>query len=128
MRAIYLLTLFFSLLLSTSSGWALGLGEITVSSKLGEKFNASVPITDSTTLNSDQIIAKNAPSEIYQQLQIDNSFTYQSFNLVISKQGEELILIISSNDTIKEPYLNFVLQLKWPEGQLNKEYKVLIDP
>jgi Tfp pilus assembly protein FimV len=71
-QSIYSLALALSLVLLSSSSWALGLGEITATSKLGENFNASIPITDTADLNIEQIKASNATSDIYKLLNVDN--------------------------------------------------------
>jgi pilus assembly protein FimV len=127
-RSIYSLALALTLVLLSSSSWALGLGEITVTSKLGENFNASIPITDTAEFDVEQIKASNATADIYKQLNVDNSFIYQSFKLNLSNVDGKVLLNITTNDSIREPYLNFVIQMKWPAGQINKEFKVLIDP
>ena len=67
MRSIYSLPLALTLVLLSSSSWALGLGEITVTSKLGENFNASIPITDTAEFDAEQIKASNATADIYKQ-------------------------------------------------------------
>lgn len=108
--------------------WALGMGELTLSSKLGEKLSASIPILDSAGFNLEQVKATNAPLEVYQQMGVENSYVYQVFDLLIEEDQNGLKLLIQSKDPIREPYLNFIIQVKWPEGQLNKEYKVFIDP
>jgi pilus assembly protein FimV len=127
-RSIYSLALALTLVLLSSSSWALGLGEITVTSKLGENFNASIPITDTAEFDVEQIKASNATADIYKQLNVDNSFIYQSFKLNLSNVDGKLVLNITTSDSIREPYLNFIIQMKWPSGQINKEFKVLIDP
>jgi len=127
-RNIYLVLAALSLLIITQASWALGLGEITVNSKLGEPFKASVTLSDDSNLSPEQIKAVNAPMEIYNQMQIDNSFIYQSFKLAITNNNGALSLDISTKDPIREPYLDFVIQVKWPGGQVNKEFKVFIDP
>ena len=128
MRSIYSLAIAFSLLLLSHSSWALGLGEITVTSKLGENFNASISVTDTAGLDMEQMKASNATIDIYKQLNVDNSFIYQSFKLNLSNVDGKPVLNITTTDSIREPYLNFIIQMKWPAGQINKEFKVLIDP
>ncbi len=128
MRSIYSTAIALSLLLLSSSSWALGLSEITVTSKLGEKFNATIEVTDTAGLDAEQIKVSNASEDIYKLLNVDNSFIYQSFTLNLSNIDGKMVLNISTSDAIREPYLNFVIQLKWASGQVNKEFKVFIDP
>jgi pilus assembly protein FimV len=37
-------------------------------------------------------------------------------------------LWISSREPVREPVMNFVLQLSWPKGRLLKEYSLLLNP
>jgi pilus assembly protein FimV len=127
-RRFYSRAMAFSLLLLSSSSWALGLGEITVTSKLGENFSASIPITNAAGLEIEQMKASNATADVYKLLNVDNSFIYQSFKLNLSDVNGKLVLNITTTDFIREPYLNFIIHIKWPSGQINKEFKVFIDP
>ncbi len=128
MRTIYSLTFALLLFFSTTSSWALGIGSIEVHSKLGDKFNATVAISDTSNLNLEQIMASNAPAEVYQQLQVENAYIYQGLTFSIDSKTGKIYLHISSKEAIREPYLNFIVQIRWPNGQINKEFKVFIDP
>src|SRR5699024_234132 len=39
-----------------------------------------------------------------------------------------LVVNVSSREPLREPYLNFLLELTWPNGRLMREYAVLVDP
>ena len=38
------------------------------------------------------------------------------------------VILVSSSQPVKEPFINFLLEVSWPKGQLLKEYTVLLDP
>jgi pilus assembly protein FimV len=50
-----------------------------------------------------------------------------SFDVEIDDNGRARI-IISSEDPVLEPYLDFILEARWPSGRLLREYTVLVDP
>ena len=106
------------------SAHAIGTSDIQLNSKLGEPLDASLTLTDAEELNADQLIISHAPKEIYQKLGIKNSFQLQ--RLKFERNGNSVK--ISTRESIKEPYLNFILMFRWPEGELVREFKLLIDP
>jgi pilus assembly protein FimV len=38
------------------------------------------------------------------------------------------VISITSRDAIREPFLNFLIEVNWPKGRLVREYTVLLDP
>ena len=46
----------------------------------------------------------------------------------IINDDEGAYIAISSGDVIKEPFVNFNLELSWSEGHLIREYTLIIDP
>ncbi len=49
------------------------------------------------------------------------------FTLVMGKDGIPAIEV-TSRDPIKEPLLDFILEVAWPQGHLMREYTVFLDP
>jgi pilus assembly protein FimV len=49
------------------------------------------------------------------------------FDVQVNARGEAMILI-SSEDPVLEPYLDFIVEARWPTGRLLREYTVLVDP
>ena len=119
-----ILATFLTLLLSNTT-LALGVSEITVNSQLGEPLSAQVSLTNSLELDDSEIIVRQAPVEIYQQLGIERSTRFRELNFQLTT---DRTLIITTRDPINEPFLNFVLEFHWPEGKLYREFKLLIDP
>jgi pilus assembly protein FimV len=104
--------------------YALGVSEIELISKLGEPLSARLQLLDAGDLGADEIIVRQAPTEIYQQLGVDARARLIDLKFNLSA---EKVLQVSTHAPIKEPFLNFVLEFHWPEGRLYREYKLLID-
>nr|WP_315979854.1 hypothetical protein [Aliamphritea spongicola] len=49
------------------------------------------------------------------------------FNVQIRPDGNGVIYL-SSAVPVKEPFLNFLVEVNWPSGRLVREYTVLLDP
>ena len=114
-----------SLLLLNNHAWGLGISEIDVQSKLGEPLNARLVLNDTGDLADDQIIIRNAPQEVYRNMGVERTYEAASIKY---EPDENHVVVLRTRDPIKEPYLNFVLEIVWPEGKLYREFKVFLDP
>jgi len=108
---------------------ALGLGEISLDSYLNEPLKAQVDLLNIGGLHEDQIRIRLATSEDFKKMGVDRAYflTSISFDVEIDDNGRARILI-SSEDPVLEPYLDFILEARWPSGRLLREYTVLVDP
>jgi pilus assembly protein FimV len=105
--------------------FALGVSDIELLSKLGEPLSARIQLNNAEDLGEAELIIRLAPDAIYKQLGVERGSPF--YGLMFEIQKDKTVLI-TTREPIREPYLNFVLEFRWPEGELYKEYKVLIDP
>ncbi len=128
-RAKYFAMTLFALIVLRAE--ALGLGEIVVHSKLGQTLNADIPIIQNsgTPATIDEIKTEIADQTLHQKRNIDGGYARQqiAFDL-ISDQSDKLILKLSSRLPIKEPIVNFLLDISWQTGRMIKEVILLLDP
>lgn len=111
------------------SAWALGLGEIEVRSALNERFSAAIDLRRVEELSQNEIIASLASSEDFSRLGVQRFFYLSEleFTTDVSDPSRPKILI-SSNRPINEPFVHFVVDVRWPTGRMLREYTVLLDP
>ena len=110
--------------LSTNS-LALEVSDLTLLSKLGQPLLAQLTILQPQPVNEQELTISQAPAAVYQQMGIDSIALYQQLKFTLSDKG---LVTITSIKPIKEPFLNLVLQFRWPEGELNREFTLLLDP
>ena len=117
------------LLAAASQSMALGLGEIELNSALNQEFDATIEITDTSGLEPGEILVELASSEDFARIGVERFFflTDLDFTVTYGSAGEARI-VITSTRAITEPYLNFLVEVLWPQGRLLKEYTVLLDP
>lgn len=108
---------------------ALGLGELKLESFLNEPLSASVEMHSAAGLHQDQIKVRLATSDDFDKLGIDRAYFLTSikFEVSVDDRGNGTI-ILSSEDPVLEPYLDFLIEARWPSGRLLREYTVLVDP
>ena len=108
---------------------ALGLGEISLDSYLNEPLKAHVDLLNTGGLHEDQIRIRLATSDDFKRMGVDRAYflTSITFDVEIDDNGRASI-VLTSEDPVLEPYLDFIVEARWPSGRLLREYTVLVDP
>ncbi|WP_082849827.1 FimV family protein [Halioglobus sp. HI00S01] len=115
--------------LHASFSYAVGLGDLTLESFLNEPLKAQVEVLNTDGLNEDQIRIRLATREDFDRMGVERAYflTGIEFDVQFNARGEAVILL-SSEDPVLEPYLDFIVEARWPTGRLLREYTVLVDP
>ncbi len=108
---------------------ALGLGEVEIQSFLNEPLDAEIGLRQTEGVDPDNIIVELASPQSFERLGLRRDFflTNLRFNVERAPNGQ-LVVNVTSRQPVREPYLNFLVELTWPSGRLMREYSVLIDP
>ena len=108
---------------------ALGLGKLELQSALNQPFKARVKLISVTADELDSLKVSLADQKAFDRAGIQRTFllTRLRFTVQEFKEGPDYIQI-SSSDSIREPFLNFLLEINWSKGRLFREYTVLLDP
>ncbi|MEQ8939132.1 MAG: hypothetical protein RLT30_10595, partial [Gammaproteobacteria bacterium] len=121
----------FILLLSLFPGVAaaLGLGNLDLESALNEPFSGKIQLLSASVDELDSLNVALADAEAFDRANIDRPFILSElrFKLIRSETGADYIKV-SSEQPIREPFLNFLVEVSWANGRLYREYTVLLDP
>ena len=111
------------------TAFGLGLGSLQKSSALNEPFSARIDILSATAADFDTLTVKLATTEQFERAGIlrEAILLGLKFRIVQARNGGDYIQI-TSQQPIKEPYLNFLIELNWANGRMVREYTVLLDP
>ncbi|MBS98551.1 MAG: hypothetical protein CMI01_07725 [Oceanospirillaceae bacterium] len=115
--------------ISATQAHALGLGEIRVNSALNEPLDAEIRLLQVRDLSPLQIQPRMADIDEFSLAGISKSrfLTDVKFDVQVQPDGTGTIQLRSSTP-IKEPFLNFLVEVNWPSGRLVREYTLLLDP
>ncbi|WP_251359763.1 FimV/HubP family polar landmark protein [Kangiella sp. TOML190] len=115
--------------MASPSLWGLGLGEISSKTKLNQPLSAEIRLLSSKEFEQTDLKAKIASYEAYSKFGVTKDPVHNKFVFDIIEQddGSKFIKVMSK-DAIREPYINFLVELTWPQGRLLREYTVLLDP
>ncbi|MEH6457422.1 MAG: LysM peptidoglycan-binding domain-containing protein [Cocleimonas sp.] len=106
----------------------LNLGEISSSSFLNQPFKGVIPFLFTSYENSKDLNVKLAPQSIFNEIGAEKHPILSSLNFQITQQNNKPVILISSNQPIQLPFLNFVLEIQGPRGVVYQDYTVLLDP
>ncbi len=117
------------LLITSCSAYALGLGDIHVRSGLNQPLEAEIELLSVRPGDTDNISVSLASSEAFAQAGVERPFllTNLYFRVLQRPDGKPYIRVFSQ-EPIKEPFLNYLVEVNWPNGRLLKQYTVLLDP
>lgn len=125
----YMRSLSFCLLMLLSlSSFALGLGEITVRSALNEPLDATIPLTGTADIDESELLVRLAAQEAFVAAGISRDAVLLELQFAVSLEGAAPSIHVTSERSIREPFLNFILDIQSPKAQLLKEFTVLLDP
>lgn len=115
--------------LTSGMAHALGLGEVTLKSALNQPFEAEIELVEVRDLASNEVIPNLASPEEFNKAGIDRQYflTDLKFTPILKPNGKSVIRVTSSKP-VREPYLNFLVEVLWPSGRALREYTVLLDP
>lgn len=126
-RKLYLVIL---LALAPTFVNALGLGNIDLNSALNEPFDARIQLLSPTADELDSLKIGLADNEAFARAKVDRPFILSKLKFAIRRSpddGPDYIRVFSK-DPIREPFLNFLVEVSWSNGRLFREYTVLLDP
>jgi pilus assembly protein FimV len=120
------LYIFMLLTLAPKMAIGIGLGDIELNSVFNEPFGAKVQLLSPTADELDSLNVGLADSEAFARANIDRPFILSELEFTLRRSPD--YISIYSKKPIREPFLNFLIEVSWSNGKLFREYTVLLDP
>lgn len=109
--------------------FALGLGNLELESGLNQPFKARIQLLSATADELQSLRVGLADTEAFRRADINRPFILSKLRFQVEEHDDGPDYIgISSRDSIREPFLNFLIEASWSRGRLFREYTVLLDP
>src|SRR5688572_17103865 len=100
---------------------ALGLGEIESQSRLNQKVIATIPILSASGPELDSIAVNLASNEEFDRAGMERSEFLSTLRFVV----ENDTIKITSKQIARDPFVSFLLDVRWQGGRLLREYTLL---
>ncbi len=108
---------------------ALGLGNISMNSALDQHLEAEIIIRSATAEDLEGLKVNLASDAMFIRYGIDRPEFLEELQFKVVQGGDgESYIQVSSPKPIREPFLNFLVEAKWPNGHALRQFTVLVDP
>ena len=108
---------------------ALGLGDIELKSALNQPLNAEVELLSATDPDLEELKVAIASSQAFASAGIERTLFLNKLQFSVGHNtAGKPVVHITSRDVVREPFLDFLLEMSWSKGRLVREYTVLVDP
>jgi len=107
---------------------ALGLGEIDLKSALNQPFRAEIPLTADAGEDLSAVTVELAGTDTFSRYGLDRAAFLEGFRFDVEERGGGPVLLVTSGNRVAEPFVTMLLEVRWPQGRLLREYTVLLDP
>ncbi|MEJ2590684.1 MAG: FimV/HubP family polar landmark protein, partial [Candidatus Thiodiazotropha sp.] len=96
---------------------------------MNQSFNADIDLLSVDQQEVQDVRVELASQDAFDKAGIERPFYLSGlkFKPMLTPSGKSVIEI-TSDDPIREPFLNFLVEVNWPKGRLVREYTVLLDP
>ncbi|MCQ3829412.1 hypothetical protein HXX02_08130 [Microbulbifer elongatus] len=106
---------------------ALGLGEIKLNSTLNQPLDAEIKLLQTRGLGENEIKVRLASTEDFERAGVDRGYALDGIRFDVDYSSGQPVVRITSRTPIREPFLNFLVETRWPSGRLLREYTLLMD-
>lgn len=108
---------------------ALGIGDIRLHSALNQSLDAEIPLVTSGGDDLTELHVTLASQEAFSRAGIERNYALTKLRFVPQQKSDgHYVIKVSSPQAIDEPFLNFMIEVHWPQGRLLREFTVLLDP
>ncbi|MCP8898859.1 FimV/HubP family polar landmark protein [Gilvimarinus xylanilyticus] len=112
----------------SKAAFGLGLGDIELNSSLNQPLDAHIALEDMGELGSDQIKVQLGSQEDFDRAGIERSFFYSQLRFnVVGVDSDDPFIAVTSRDPVREPFLSFIVDVRWTSGRVLREYTLLLD-
>ena len=123
MKYIFQASFLFVALFFSSSVLAVGLGDAHLLSSLGQPLNAEIPIIDAGDLTPDDIQVKQLRQLANDSIESNARYRFEP---QYNAKGQ-LVVMATTENNVAEPYVAFTLSLQLSQGEVSRQYTLMLD-
>lgn len=106
---------------------SVGLGEIKLNSSLNEPLDAEIELLNVGELSDLEMLVGLASRDDFERAGVAREFFLTDLQFAVDLSGNRKVIRVKSRKPVREPYLDFLVELQWPAGRLLREYTMLVD-
>ncbi len=107
---------------------ALGMGDIDVHSSLNQPLNATIRLISVDQQELETLDVSLAPKAAFERMGLDRMPVLSKLDFQVVTENGTPVIKVTSKVPVREPFLDFILSVNWANGQMLREYTLLLDP
>lgn len=129
MRGCRFLAVVVSWVFIAEAAFGLGLGDIELNSALNQPLDADIKLVSVKPGEANQIRVTLADNIAFVTAGVERAPLLLGLQFSVRQKPDGSTFIkVTSKDPIREPFLDFIIEVNWPSGRLLREYTLLLDP
>ncbi len=108
--------------------FAFGLGGIEINSALNQPMNAEIDLVGFNAAMIDELQVELASQEMFERVGVPRPYILTQLKFMPTISNGKPVIKVTSTDAIREPFLAFLVDVRWAKGKLLREYTALLDP
>lgn len=115
-------------LLLIGSADAVTMGQARVESYLNQPLSATIPLIGLADGQHRDLRLRLANQAAFDRLGITYEPSLADLQFAVVREGDDWVVRVTTRRPVREPFLDFPLQLSWTGGRLVRQYSLLLDP
>ncbi|MEX2197534.1 MAG: FimV/HubP family polar landmark protein [Burkholderiales bacterium] len=107
---------------------AAGLGRLSVQSFLGQPLQAEIEVVSLQPGEEASLEARLASGNAFAQAGIEFNPALSTIQFALDKRGGRPVIRVTTRQSVNEPFIDLLVELRWSTGLFVREYTVLLDP
>ena len=112
----------------SGSLWAVGLGQLRADSSINQPLSVRIQLTDLGSTPLDEINVAVAGADNFERLGVDVVDNFPEIQITLGVDEAGPYARLESASVIRTPYLEVVLDTRWPSGRVLTQHTILLDP
>ena len=112
----------------SGSLWAVGLGQLRADSSINQPLSVRIQLTDLGSTPLDEINVAVADADNFERLGVDVVDNFPEIQIILGVDEAGPYARLESASVIRTPYLEVVLDTRWPSGRVLTQHTILLDP
>ncbi|MDG1024365.1 MAG: FimV/HubP family polar landmark protein [Gammaproteobacteria bacterium] len=107
--------------------YALGLGTVTVESALNQPLRMRIELLQLGDTLLQNVRVSMASAADFERFNVQRESFLSNIRFSVESTANGNVVILTSSQIVREPYLSFILDTRWPNGRSLSEHTILLD-
>ncbi len=107
---------------------SLGFGSIKLFSYLNEPLDAEIELAGAEDINPSQLTVSLASAEDFKKIDMARPYFLTKLRFQVIRKHDRAFIQVTSDEVVKQPVLEFLIEMNWANGRLVRGYTLLLDP